>query len=196
MLSVIARKNQETTGQRILFIQYTLLLSLGFPAVAWFLFGKPFSFGLPTLQGFNFQNAISLSPEFASLLIAMTIYHGAYISEVMRSGILSVQKGQSEAGKSIGLTKWRVFRLLLFPQSLPVILPPLISRYLGLIKSSSLGVAVGFPEIVSIGHSIEFATGKAIETVLLTLAFYLVLAITVSLWMNWYNVRVQFTRGN
>jgi len=196
MLSVIARKTQETTGQQIPFIRYTLLFSLGLPAVAVLFFDKPFSFSLPTLQGFNFQDAISLSPEFASLLIAMTFYHGAYISEVIRSGILSVPKGQSEAGKSLGLPPWRVFRLLEFPQSLPAILPPLISRYLGLIKSSSLGVAVGFPEIVSIGHSIEFTTGKAIEMVLLVITFYLILAITVSLWMNWYNARVQFIRGS
>jgi general L-amino acid transport system permease protein len=196
LLSTIARNTQETTGRRIPFIRYTLLLSLGLPAAAVLFFGKPFSFILPTLQGFNFQDAISLSPEFASLFIAMTIYHGAYISEIIRSGILSVPKGQSEAAMSLALPRSRVVRLVVLPQSLRVILPPLISRYLGLIKSSSLGVAVGFPEIVSIGHSIEFATGKAIEVVLLTIAFYLVLAITVSLWMNWYNARIQFKTGS
>jgi general L-amino acid transport system permease protein len=165
------------------------------PAAWIWLMGSPVAFELPTLKGFNFQNATVLSPEFTTLVVAMTIYHGAYAAEIIRSGIQAVPKGQIEAAQALSLGRGKTLRLVVLPQAIRIVIPPMISRYLGLIKSSSLAVAIGYPEIVSIGRSIEFATGQALELVLLTMAFYLTISITISVWMNWYNARVQLVSG-
>ena len=178
---------------------HTVLLPLAplilLPA-AWVGFvGWPLEFKLPTLQGFNFQDAMVLSPEFTTLAVAMTVYHGAYAAEIIRSGIQSVPRGQLEAAHALSLQRGQTLRLVVLPQAVRVIIPPMISRYLGLIKSSSLAVAIGYPEIASIGRSIEFATGQALELVLLTMAFYLTISNTISVWMNWYNARLQLVSG-
>lgn len=186
-----ARRREEQTGHGPPVLLPCLALLLVPCAIVWGWLGAPLSFTLPVLKGFNFRDALVLTPEFAMMVVALTVYHGAYTAEIIRAGILSVPRGQTEAARSLGLGGHHTFRFVVLPQAIRTILPPMISRYLGLIKSSSLGVAVGYPEIVSIGHSIEFATGQAIELVALTMAFYLTLALTISIWLNWYNARVQ-----
>ena len=190
-----ARRIHEQRVRRIPVFWYSAALLVALLGAAVWTTGPPVSFTYPVLKGFNFRNAMVLTPELATLMVAMTVYHGAYAAEVIRSGIQSVDRGQIKAAHSLGLRRRHIFRFVVLPQSIRVIIPPMISRYLGLIKSSSLGVAVGYPEIVSIGRSIEYATGQAIEVVILTMAFYLILALTISIWMNWYNARVQLVTG-
>ncbi len=164
-------------------------------ALAWAAFGDPWSLTRPVLQGLNFRNAHVVTPEFATLVVGLTLYHGAYNAEVIRAGILAVPKGQHEAAGALGLRPRTTFRFVILPQALRLIVPPMISRYLGLIKSSSLGVAIGFPEIVSIGNSVTYITGQALEVISLTMAFYLVLSLAISLGLNWYNARTRIV-GN
>jgi general L-amino acid transport system permease protein len=172
-----------------------LVLLLGLPALAWAQAGAPLTFTVPTLQGLNFRGALVLTPEFATLLLVLTVYHGAYNAEIIRSGILSVPKGQSEAAFALGLAPSKAFSRVILPQALRVIVPPLIGRYLGLVKSSSLAVAIGYPDLVSVGNSITYATGQAIEIVALTMTFYLSVSLLISLWMNWYNARLRRAIG-
>ena len=160
-------------------------------ALAWAAFGDPLLLTRPVLQGLNFRNATIVTPEFATLVVGLTLYHGAYNAEVIRAGILAVPKGQHEAAGALGLRPRTTFRFVVLPQALRLIMPPLISRYLGLIKSSSLGVAIGFPEIVSIGNSVTYITGQALEVISLTMAFYLTLSLAISLGLNWYNARTR-----
>lgn len=160
-------------------------------AVAWAAFGDPMVLTRPVLQGLNFRNASIVTPEFATLVVGLTLYHGAYNAEVIRAGILAVPRGQVEAAGALGLRPRTTFRFIVLPQALRVIVPPLISRYLGLVKSSSLGVAIGFPEIISIGHSVTYITGQALEVITLTMAFYLTLSLAISLGLNWYNARTR-----
>jgi general L-amino acid transport system permease protein len=160
-------------------------------ALAWAAFGDPLLLTRPVLQGLNFRNATIVTPEFATLVVGLTLYHGAYNAEVIRAGILAVPKGQNEAAEALGLKPRTIFRFVVLPQALRLIVPPLISRYLGLIKSSSLGVAIGFPEIVSIGNSVTYITGQALEVISLTMAFYLTLSLAISLGLNWYNARTR-----
>jgi general L-amino acid transport system permease protein len=161
------------------------------PALAWSVAGQPLALLLPELRGFNFQGGMHVTPEFFTLVVALSVYHGAYNAEIIRSGIQSVPKGQLEAAHAVGLPAAPTFWLIALPQALRLIIPPLISRYLGLLKSSSLAVAIGYPEIVSIGQSITYATGQALEMVSLTMLFYLGINLTIALVMNWYNVRLQ-----
>ena len=187
----MGRDHKERTGRRVPVLPICLALLVGLPGMAFLLHGAPLTYTLPVLKGFNFRDALVLTPEFATLIVAMTVYHSAYAAEIIRSGIQSVPTGIVEAARSVALPKGKIIRLVVLPLAFRVIIPPMISRYLGLIKSSSLGVAVGYPEIVSIGNSIEFATGQSIELVVLVMAFYLCISLSVSIWLNWYNARVQ-----
>ena len=187
----IGRDVAEKTGRRLPVVALSMVALVGIPGLAVLFHGAPLSFTTPVLKGFNFRDALVLTPEFATLIVALTVYHGAYAAEVIRSGIQSVPHGTVEAARSLALPKRHVFRFVVMPLAFRVIIPPMISRYLGLIKSSSLGVAVGYPEIVSIGNSIEYATGQSIELVILVMAFYLSISLTISIWLNWYNARVQ-----
>lgn len=190
------RRRREMTGQAPSPWIAAATLLLGLPVLAWAVAGAPLSFTLPTLQGFNFRGALVLTPEFATLLLVLTVYHGAYNAEIIRSGILSVPKGQGEAAFVLGLAPSKTFSRVILPQALRVIIPPLISRYLGLVKSSSLAVAIGYPDLVSVGNSITYATGQAIEIVALTMMFYLSVSLLISLWMNWYNARLRRAIGS
>ena len=154
----------------------------------WFLTpGRPFTLDLPVLQGFNFKGGMRFSPEFSALLIALSVYTGAFIAEIVRSGIQSVVKGQREAAKAVGLKESQTLRLIVLPQSIPIIVPPLTSQYLNLTKNSSLAVAIGFPDLVSVGNTMMTQTGQSIPVFAMIMTSYLVMSLTTSAAMNWYN---------
>ena len=157
----------------------------------WFLTpGSPFTLDFPTLQGFNFQGGMSFSPEFSALLVGLSVYTSAFIAEVVRSGIQSVVKGQKEAARSVGLKEGQTLRLVVLPQAIPIIVPPLTSQYLNLAKNSSLAVAIGFPELFGIGRTMMLQTGQSIPIFAIIMASYLVMSLTTSAAMNWYNHRI------
>ena len=169
----------------------SLAALIGLPGVVWLVMGSPFALEYPTLQGFNFQGGLVTSPEYTALLLGLTMYTGAFIAEIVRSGIQAISKGQVEAAASLGLRSGLVTRLVILPQALRVIIPPLTSQYLNLTKNSSLGVAIAYPELVSVGGTILNQSGQAIEVIALTMAVYLTFSLLISLGMNWYNARVR-----
>jgi general L-amino acid transport system permease protein len=145
---------------------------------------------VPELNGFNFAGGTALSPEFAALLIGLATYTAAFIAEIVRAGILAIERGQVDAAYALGLTRWQVTRLVVLPQALRVIVPPLTSQYLNLTKNSSLAVAIGYPDLVSIANTTINQTGQAIEGVSIIMAVYLTVSLSISALMNWYNARV------
>ena len=154
----------------------------------WFLTpGRPFTLDLPVLQGFNYQGGMRFTPEFSALLVALSIYTSAFIAEVVRSGIQSVVKGQREAARAIGLKESQTLRLVVLPQAVPIIVPPLTSQYLNLAKNSSLAVAIAFPELLGIGRTMMLQTGQSIPVFAMIMVSYLVMSLTTSAAMNWYN---------
>lgn len=157
----------------------------------WFLTpGRPFTLDLPALQGFNYQGGMSFSPEFSALLVGLSIYTSAFIAEVVRSGIQSVVKGQREAARSVGLKEGQTLRLVVLPQAVPIIVPPLTSQYLNLAKNSSLAVAIGFPDLLGVGRTMMLQTGQSIPVFAIIMVSYLVMSLTTSAAMNWYNRRI------
>jgi general L-amino acid transport system permease protein len=150
----------------------------------------PLPGSVPQLQGFNFSGGAQLSPEFATLLVGLTIYTGAFIAEIVRAGILAIPRGQFEAAHALGLERRPILRHVVLPQALRLIVPPLTSQYLNLIKNSSLAVAIGYPDLVSIANTTINQTGQAIEGVAIIMAAYLTVSLTISAFMNWYNARV------
>lgn len=156
--------------------------------LGWFLTPeKPFRFDQPVLRGFNFVGGLSLSPEFLALLIGLSVYTGAFIAEVVRSGIQAVVKGQREAARSIGLSESQTLQLVVLPQAVPIIVPPLTSQYLNLAKNSSLAIAIGFPDVFSIGNTMMLQTGQSIPVFAMIMVSYLIMSLTTSAGMNWYN---------
>jgi general L-amino acid transport system permease protein len=147
----------------------------------------------PVLRGFNFSGGITLSPEFAALLIGLTVYTAAFIAEIVRGGIEGVDRGQAEAAEALGLRRGQVLRLVVLPQALRIIVPPLASEYLALTKNSSLAIAIGYPELMSITNTTLNQTGQAVEAIALMMAIYLGVSLATSGAMNWYNRRVALT---
>jgi general L-amino acid transport system permease protein len=145
---------------------------------------------VPELQGFNFAGGAALSPEFAALLIGLAIYTAAFIAEIVRAGILAVDRGQTEAAHALGLSRVQTLRRIVLPQALRVIVPPMTSQYLNLTKNSSLAVAIGYPDLVSIANTTMNQTGQAIEGIAVIMAVYLTISLSISAFMNWYNARV------
>ncbi|HEX4927783.1 MAG TPA: ABC transporter permease subunit [Burkholderiales bacterium] len=144
----------------------------------------------PQLQGFNFSGGVAITPEFAALLVGLSVYTASFIAEIVRAGILSVPSGQLDAGHALGLSNFRILEKIVFPQALRVIIPPLASQYLNLTKNSSLAVAIGFPDLVSIANTTMNQTGQAIEGVSIIMAVYLTISLAISALMNWYNARI------
>lgn len=144
---------------------------------------------LPALQGFNFAGGVGISPEFGALLLGLSVYTAAFIAEIVRAGVLSVPRGQVEAAQAVGLAHSQVLRKVVFPQALRVIVPPLASQYLNLVKNSSLAVAIGYPDLVSIANTTMNQTGQAIEGVAVIMAVYLTISLSISALMNWTNAR-------
>ena len=158
----------------------------------WFLTpNRPFMLDFPVLQGFNYRGGMRFSPEFSALLIGLSVYTGAFIAEIVRSGIQSVVKGQREAAGAIGLSEGQTLRLIVLPQAVPIIVPPLTSQYLNLAKNSSLAVAIGFPDLFSVGNTIMPQTGQSIPVFTMIMVSYLMMSLTTSAAMNWYNRRVN-----
>ena len=162
----------------------------GLPLAVWLGFGAPLAFSLPELRGFNFQGGAAFSPELASLLLGLVVYTASYIAEIVRGGILAVGRGQVEAGLSLGLSRGQLLRLIVLPQALRVIVPPLASEYHKLAKNTSLAVAIGYPDVVSVLNTMINQTGQAIEGVALIMLVFLGISAGISSFMNWYNRRV------
>ncbi len=185
-----ARRRQDLTGRSFPLFRTGLALVVGLPLIVWLLGGAPVKLSVPVLKGFNFKGGMSISPEFSALLIGLVLYTAAFVAEVVRAGIQSVSKGQTEAAMALGLKPNQVLHLVILPQALRVIIPPLTSQMLNLTKNSSLAVAIGFPDFVSVAGTTINQTGQAIEGVALIMAVYLVFSLSTSLFMNWYNKKM------
>jgi general L-amino acid transport system permease protein len=169
---------------------YALGLVIGVPALVSLALGASWSISLPKLQGFNFVDGLTLAPEYFALLIALVTYTSAFIAEIVRSGIQSVPRGQWDAAKALGLRRSFALQHIVMPQALRVIIPPMTSQYLNLTKNSSLAVAVGYQDIVSIANTTLNQTGQAIEAIALIMMVFLTISLSISFFMNWYNARV------
>jgi general L-amino acid transport system permease protein len=185
-----ARKRQERTGQFFPTFRVGIAIIFGLPFITWLAFGTPMKMDAPKFIGFNFQGGLMVSPEFIALLLGLILYTGAFVAEVVRAGIQSVSKGQREAAMAIGLRPTLVLNLVILPQALRVIVPPLTSQMLNLTKNSSLAVAIGYPDFVSVANTTINQTGQSIEGVAIIMAVYLFFSLSTSVFMNWYNKRV------
>ncbi|NQU63184.1 MAG: ABC transporter permease subunit, partial [SAR324 cluster bacterium] len=185
-----ARNRQAKTGQTFPVLYSTITLLLGLPFLVWLVFGAPTAMNVPRLAGFNFEGGVNLSPEFGALLFGLVLYTAAFVAEIVRAGIQSISKGQTEAAMSIGLRPTQVMKLVILPQALRVIVPPLTSQMLNLTKNSSLAVAIGFPDFVAVAGTSINQTGQAIEGVAMIMLVYLTFSLSTSAFMNWYNKRI------
>lgn len=186
-----ARKRRHATGQRFPVLWTVLALLIGIPLLATLVFGRPLHWEVPELQGFNLRGGWVIIPELVSLALALSVYTAAFIGETVRGGIQAVSHGQTEAASSLGLRPGLTLRLVIIPQALRVIIPPLTNQYLNLMKNSSLGAAVGYPEMVALfAGTVLNQTGQAIETMAITMSVYLAISISISILMNWYNKRI------
>jgi general L-amino acid transport system permease protein len=186
-----ARRRHIRTGRPFPAFRVGLALVIGLPVLALAATGFPLSIDYPVLRGFNYEGGLRLIPEFVALVAALSIYTGGFIAEIVRAGILAVDRGQTEAAYSLGLKPGQTTRLIVIPQAMRVIIPPLTSQYLNLTKNSSLAVAIGYPDLVAVfaGTSLN-QTGQAIEILSITMLFYLALSILTSAAMNLYNRRM------
>jgi general L-amino acid transport system permease protein len=185
-----AKARQMRTGQQFHSIYAGIGLIIGLPIIVWLLGGAPTAMSWPELKGFNFVGGAEVLPEFFALLLGLTIYTAAFIAEIVRAGVLAVNRGQSEAAAALGLRPGTAMRLVILPQALRVIIPPMTSQYLNITKNSSLAIAIGYPDIVAILNTTMNQTGQAIEGTVLIMACYLTVSLSISLFMNWYNKRI------
>ncbi|HBB15572.1 MAG: amino acid ABC transporter permease [Syntrophus sp. RIFOXYC2_FULL_54_9] len=185
-----ARKRQERTGQIFPVFIFSLGIIIGLPFVTWLSAGAPHKMSVPQLVGFNFQGGLNMSPEFGALLLGLVLYTAAFVAEIVRAGIQAISKGQTEAAMAIGLKRGQILNLVILPQALRVIIPPLTSQMLNLTKNSSLAVAIGFPDFVSVASTTINQTGQAIEGISLIMLVYLCFSLLTSLFMNWYNKKM------
>ncbi|SMH59517.1 amino acid ABC transporter permease [Azospirillum agricola] len=185
-----AKDRQARTGQIFPVGRAALGLLIGLPLIAYVAGGAPTALDMPRLAGFNFVGGMALSPEFFAILTGLTVYTSAFIAEVVRSGIVAVNWGQTEAARALGLPSGPTLRLVILPQALRVIVPPLTSQYLNLTKNSSLALAIGYPDLVSIANTTLNQTGQAIEGVTMIMGTYLTISLSISIFMNWYNKRI------
>jgi general L-amino acid transport system permease protein len=195
LLARWARHRRDRSGQEFPVTWVGAGLIFGLPLATFLGMGATLSFDVPHLAGFNFVGGSTFSPEFAALLLGLVIYTGAFIAEIVRSGILAVSYGQTEAALALGLSRMQVLRLVVLPQSLRVIIPPLTSQYLNLVKNSPLAVAIGFPDLVSVANTAINQTGQAVEGVSIIMGIYLAISLLLSGLMNWYNKRVALRGG-
>lgn len=183
-----ANKRQENTGQQFPSFLTGFGLIVGLPLIVFVAIGSPMTFEMPTQTRFNLKGGVQIIPELMALLFALSTYTAAFIAEIVRSGILAVSHGQTEAAEALGIKKSVTLRLIIIPQAMRVVIPPLTSQYLNLAKNSSLATAIGYPDIVSVfmGTTLN-QTGQAVEIVAMTMAVYLTISLTLSMVMNWYN---------
>lgn len=191
-----ARRALFQAGRVIRIWPYVLGLVVGLPLVTMLVFGLPFTVELPQLKGFNFAGGARIIPEFVALTVALSTYTAAFIAEIVRAGILSVHKGQMEAGASLGLSRGSTLRLIVVPQAMRVIVPPLTNQYLNLTKNSSLAVAIGYPDLVSVWAGTSLSqTGQAIEIITMTMGVYLLISLITSGVMSIYGWRLNRSLG-
>ncbi|WP_414708309.1 amino acid ABC transporter permease [Pusillimonas sp.] len=183
-----AVRDQSTEAYLAVRMLPVLLMSVALLTAWWA--GGPMQWQVPQLKGFNFQGGLTLSPEFVALLVGLVLYTSAFVAEVVRSGIQAIGSGQWNAARALGLAPRQVLRLVVLPQALRVIVPPMTSQYLNLTKNSSLAVAIGYPDIVSIANTTLNQTGQAIEGIMVIMAAYLTVSLSISVLMNWYNRRI------
>jgi len=196
LLRNYARRQLFESGRLIRIWPYVLGLLIGLPLVTAVTFGAPVTFEVPALKGFNFAGGSRVIPEFVALTVALSTYTAAFIAEIVRAGILSVHKGQVEAGSSLGLLRGSVLRLIVMPQALRVILPPLTNQYLNLTKNSSLAVGIGYPDLVSVFAGTTLSqTGQAIEIIGITMGVYLLISLVTSAIMSFYGWRLGRSLG-
>ena len=185
------RKNQDETGENYPVFSISAAIIICLPLLTFFISGSPLSWDLPAIKGFNFKGGTSLKPEYIALTFALAYYTACFIAEIVRSGILAVSKGQTEASHALGLTHGSTLRLVIIPQALRVIIPPLASQYLNLTKNSSLAIAIGYMDVVAtIGGISLMQTGKEMETMIFVLLTYLSISLLISAFMNWFNKRM------
>ncbi len=185
-----AYARQMATGQSFPVLWVSLALIVGMPLLAYLLSGMPATIDYPQKGNFNLTGGSNVKPEFLSLLLALSFYTASFIAEIVRAGILGVPKGQTEAYSALGLRPAKGLRLVVIPQALRIIIPPLTSQYLNLTKNSTLGVAIGYPELYSIGGTILNQTGQAIEVVVIFMIVYLSISLVTSAFMNWFNTKM------
>jgi general L-amino acid transport system permease protein len=185
-----ARARFERTGQPFHTFWVGLAVLIGVPVLAHLVLGGPVEMEYPVLGAFRVQGGFVLLPEFLAIVLGLAVYTGAFIAEIVRSGILAVNKGQWEAAGALGLSRAHTLRLVVVPQAMRVIIPPQTSQYLNLTKNSSLGVAIGYPDFFNIASTINNQTGQAVEVIAITMGVYLALSLLISTFMNWYNARM------
>jgi general L-amino acid transport system permease protein len=191
LISTWAKRRQMETGQPFPTFLVGLGILIALPLAVFLVTGAPLSFEYPELQGFNFVGGFQIKPEFMALLLGLVLYTATYIGEIVRAGILAVAHGQTEASFALGLRPGSTLRLVVVPQALRVIIPPLTSQYLNLTKNSSLAVAVGYPDLVSVfSGTVLNQTGQAVEVIFITMMVYLAISLATSAFMNWFNRRV------
>jgi general L-amino acid transport system permease protein len=185
-----ARQRQEATGQQFPVFWTSVALIIGLPLLAFALAGFPLTLEFPTASTFNLVGGFQVKPEFLALYLALSFYTAAFIAEIVRAGILGVNKGQTEASYALGLRSGQALRLVIIPQAMRIIIPPLTSQYLNLTKNSSLAIAIGYPDLVAIGGTILNQTGQSIEIVAIWMVVYLGLSLATSAFMNWFNAKM------
>ena len=192
LMRLYARRQLYAVGEKIAIWLFVLAMLVGLPVLAILIFGAPFTLDMPQLKGFNFAGGAKVLPEFAALTIALSTYTAAFIAEIVRAGLQSVPKGQMEAGASLGLSRGETLRLVIIPQAMRVILPPLTNQYLNLTKNSSLAVAIGYPDLFSVFAGTTLSqTGQAVEIIALTMGVYLVISLVTSAIMSFYGWRLN-----
>lgn len=185
-----AHRRQEATGQQFPVFWTSVALIVGLPLLALGLAGFPLTFEIPTKSTFNLIGGFQIKPEFLALYLALSFYTAAFIAEIVRAGILGVSKGQSEASFALGLRSRQALRLVIVPQAMRIVIPPLTSQYLNLTKNSSLAIAIGFPDLVAVGGTILNQTGQSIEVVVIWMVVYLGISLLTSVFMNWFNAKM------
>jgi general L-amino acid transport system permease protein len=186
-----ANKRQEATGQQFHTFYVGIAILVGLPLLALTVTGFPLSWEIPALKGFNFKGGTVIIPEFVALWLSLSVYTASFIAEIVRAGIQAVSHGQTEASRALGLTAGPTLRLVILPQALRVIIPPLSSQFLNLTKNSSLATAIAYPEMVSVfTGTVLNQTGQAVEIISMTMAVYLSISLGISAFMNWYNARM------
>ncbi|MEO1839269.1 MAG: ABC transporter permease subunit, partial [Candidatus Lambdaproteobacteria bacterium] len=186
------RKNQDATGENYPVFSISLALLFGLPLIVFFISGTPMAWDIPAMKGFNFKGGTSIKPEYIALTFALSYYTSCFIAENVRAGILAISHGQTEAALALGLPPNRTLQLVVIPQALRVIIPPLASQYLNLTKNSSLAIAIGYMDVVAtIGGITLMQTGKEMETMIIVLLTYLFFSLIISAFMNWFNRRMS-----
>ena len=185
-----ARQRQMATGQTFPVLWTSLALIIGLPLLALVATGFPASFNFPQKSTFNLTGGLQIKPEFLSLYLALSFYTAAFIAEIVRAGIRGVNRGQSEASAALGLRSGPTLRLVVIPQAMRIVIPPLTSQFLNLTKNSSLAIAIGYPDLVAVGGTVLNQTGQAIEVVVIWMVVYLGLSLITSAFMNWFNAKM------